>query len=70
MVIMDDAEAKGFMFSYEKLFGAKDITSTDKKNEQEGRDTSIKRTSRLFYVACTRAEESLAVVAYTEIQKS
>jgi DNA helicase-2/ATP-dependent DNA helicase PcrA len=66
MVIMDDAEAKGFLFSYEKLFGAKDLTSTDLKNEQEGKDTTVNRTSRLFYVACTRAEESLAVVAYTE----
>lgn len=66
MVIMDDAEAKGFLFSYEKLFGAKSKTDTDIKNEKEGKDTSITRTARLFYVACTRAQESLAVIAYTE----
>ena len=66
MVIMDDAEARGFLFSYEKLFGAKEKTDTDLKNEREGKDTSILRTARLFYVACTRAEKSLAVVAYTE----
>ncbi len=66
MVIMDDTEALGFLFSYEKLFGAKAKTDTDIKNEQDGKDTSIMRTSRLFYVACTRAQESLAVVAYTE----
>lgn len=66
MVIMDDLEAKGFLFSYEKLFGAKAKTETDIKNEKEGKDTSIMRTTRLFYVACTRAEESLAVVAYTD----
>lgn len=65
MVIMDDAEAKGFLFSYEKLFGAKSKTETDIKNEREGKDTGIMRTTRLFYVACTRAEKSLAVVAYT-----
>lgn len=65
MVIMDDVEAKGFLFSYEKLFGAKAKTDTDIKNEQEGKDTGIMRTTRLFYVACTRAEKSLAVVAYT-----
>lgn len=66
MVIMDDTEAKGFLFSYEKLFGAKSKTETDIKNEREGKDTGIMRTTRLFYVACTRAEKDLAVVAYTE----
>lgn len=66
MVIMDDIEAKGFLFSYEKLFGAKSKTTTDIKNEREGKDTGITRTTRLFYVACTRAEKSLAVIAYTE----
>ncbi len=66
MVIMDDAEARGFLFSYEKLFGVKAKTNTDIKNEREGKDTSIMRTTRLFYVACTRAQKSLAVIAYTE----
>lgn len=65
MVIMDDTEAKGFLFSYEKLFGAKPKSDTDIKNENEGRDNAISRTARLFYVACTRARESLAIVAYT-----
>ncbi len=66
MVIMDDAEAKGFLFSYEKLFGAKPKTETDIKNEREGKDNSTARTSRLFYVACTRAQKSLAIIAYTQ----
>lgn len=66
MVIMDDAEARGFLFSYEKLFGATPKSDTDTKNEQEGKDTGIMRTTRLFYVACTRAQKSLAVLAYTE----
>ena len=66
MVIMDDAQARGFLFSYEKLFGAKAQSDTDIKNKREGKDTSITRTARLFYVACTRAQKSLAVVAYTE----
>jgi DNA helicase-2/ATP-dependent DNA helicase PcrA len=51
MVIMDDDEAGGFMFSYEKLFGVK--------------GTSNEATQRLFYVTCSRAEESLALVAYS-----
>lgn len=66
MVIIDDEEAKGFLFSYEKLFGAKEKSETDIKNELDGKDTSISRTARLFYVACTRAEKSLAIIAYTE----
>ena len=70
MVIMDDAEAKGFLFSYEKLFGAKPKTENDIKNEREGKDTSMARTSRLFYVACTRAQKSLAIIAYTQDSKA
>ena len=65
MVILDDNEARGFLFSYDKLFGSKDKSEADLKNEKEGRDTSIERTRRLFYVTCSRAEESLAIVAYS-----
>lgn len=54
MVIMDDAEARGFLFSYAKLFGGR----------QAG-DTSVESTRRLFYVTCSRAERSLALVAYS-----
>lgn len=66
MVIIDDEEARGFLFSYEKLFGAKELTQTDIRNQGEGKDTSLDRTRRLFYVACSRAEKSLAIVAYTQ----
>ena len=66
MVIIDDSEAKGFLFSYDKLFGIKDLTDTDKRNLAEGKETSIERTQRLFYVTCTRAKNSLAVVMYTD----
>ena len=65
MVILDDAEEKGFLFNYEKLLGAAALSSTDQKNIQEGRETTIDRTRRLFYVTCSRAEKSLAIVAYT-----
>ena len=51
MVIMDDEDAGGNIFSYEKLFGVKDKPS-------EG-------TQRLFYVTCSRAQQSLALVAYS-----
>lgn len=65
MVILDDSEARGFLFSYEKLFGAKAPTATDIKKESDGKETSIDRTRRLFYVTCSRTKESLAIVAYT-----
>lgn len=65
MVVIDDQDMKGFSFSYDKLFGTKNLTDTDLRNEREGKDTSVTRTARLFYVACTRAKESLAVVVYT-----
>ena len=66
MVILDDDDAGGFLFSYEKLLGAKELSDTDIKNEREGKDSTVERTRRLFYVTCSRAEESLAVVAYTQ----
>lgn len=52
-VIIDDQEAKGFTFSYEKLFGVKGAADAN-----DG-------TRRLFYVTCSRAMRSLAVIAYT-----
>lgn len=65
-MIIDDTEAKGFSFGYEKLFGAKAKTKTDLENEREGKETGIDRTRRLLYVTCSRAEKSLAIVAYSE----
>lgn len=56
MVIIDDEEARGFMFKYDKLFGVQALSDTDKSNLQDGKETSIDRTLRLFYVSCSRAE--------------
>lgn len=64
MVIISDDEARGFMFAYDKLFGAKQKSKTDVDNEVAGKETTIERTRRLFYVTCSRAEESLALVYY------
>lgn len=66
LVIIDDEESKGFMFSYDKLFGLKSLSDSDNQNIKDGKETGIDRTSRLFYVACSRAKESLAIVAYTD----
>ena len=66
MVVISDDEARGFLFSYGKLMGTKEKTKTDRDNEAAGNDTSIDRTRRLFYVTCSRAEESLAIVYYSD----
>jgi len=66
MVILDHEEKRGFLFDYEKLFGSSNKSSTDIKNEKDGKETTIDRSRRLFYVTCSRAEESLAVVVYTK----
>lgn len=66
MVIIDDDESRGFMFSYDKLFEIKPLSTNDEKNIQDGKETGIDRTKRLFYVACSRAKESLAIVSYTD----
>lgn len=54
MVIMDDQEARGFLFKYDKLFSG------------AAEDNQTASTRRLFYVTCSRAEKSLALVAYAD----
>lgn len=66
MVILDDEESRGNGFSYDKLLGTKGLSDADKKSIKENKETGIDKTKRLFYVACSRAKESLAIVAYTD----
>jgi DNA helicase-2/ATP-dependent DNA helicase PcrA len=66
MVLIDDTEARGFMFGYERLLGAKAPSASEVKNVKEGKETTVERTRRLFYVTCSRAKKSLALVAYSE----
>ncbi|NIF28901.1 ATP-dependent helicase [Pantoea sp. Tr-811] len=65
MVVLNDEEAGGFLFSYEKLFGVVPASPNDVKNQLAGKDDALSRTRRLLYVTCSRAEESLAIVVYT-----
>jgi DNA helicase-2/ATP-dependent DNA helicase PcrA len=64
MVVMDDQDAKGFLFSYDKLFGAEQLSKGDSDNITAGKETTVDRTLRLLYVTCSRAEESLALVLW------
>ncbi len=54
MAIMDDASARGTSFQYKKLFNMRET------------DDKILNVKRLFYVICSRARESLALVAYSD----
>lgn len=65
MVIIDDSKAKGFSFSYDRLFNVKAETFTTKKNKSSDSETISDRTRRLFYVTCSRTAKSLAIVAYS-----
>ncbi|WP_340608385.1 UvrD-helicase domain-containing protein [Xenorhabdus bharatensis] len=67
MVIMDDNEAGGFMFSYEQYFGVKEpsVASSKRQNAEKQKLKELERTGRLFYVTSTRAKLSLAHVIYT-----
>jgi len=60
MVIMDDSSARGWQFSYDRLFEAKVPPAKGKPVEDPD------KTKRLFYVTCSRAEEGLALIAYSE----
>lgn len=64
MVVMDDQDARGFLFSYDKLFGAEQLSKGDNDNIAAGKETTVDRTLRLLYVTCSRAEESLALVLW------
>lgn len=66
MVIIDDDEAQGSTFNYEKLLGITEMSDRDIANEQQGRETTIDRTRRLLYVTCSRAIDSLAIVFFVD----
>ena len=65
MVLVDDGDARGFLFGYDKLLGAKAPIINDLRNAQEGKDSLLDRTRWLFYLTCSRDKSSLALVAYS-----
>lgn len=65
LVILDDDEGTHVQFSYEKYLGIRPPSARDQANIQEGKDTAVERTRRLFYVCCTRALKDLIVVLFT-----
>ncbi|BES73053.1 hypothetical protein RE428_40710 [Marinobacter nanhaiticus D15-8W] len=70
MIIMDDLEAGGNLFAYDRLFGAVKLSKSDLENIENEEETSIDRTLRLLYVTCSRAQESLALVLWSSDTKA
>ena len=48
------------------MLGAVLLSDTDKSNIEQSKESVLDRTRRLFYVICSRAKESLAIVVYSE----
>ena len=65
LVVLDDEEGTHFQFSYEKYLGMRPLSDREIENAEKGKETTIERTRRLFYVCCTRALRDLAVVFFT-----
>ncbi|MFF4485121.1 UvrD-helicase domain-containing protein [Streptomyces sp. NPDC001544] len=64
IVVLDDDEGKYGLYSYEKLFGIKELSDTDKRNLTAGKESVLERTRRLLYVCVSRAVDSLALVVF------
>ncbi len=64
LVVLDDEEARYNLFSYSRYFGLTPPSKTDVDNAKDGKETTIDRTRRLFYVCCSRARLDLAVALF------
>jgi DNA helicase-2/ATP-dependent DNA helicase PcrA len=65
LVVLDDDEGTHVQFSYDKYLGIRQLSDRDETNKREGKETTVDRTRRLFYVCCTRAMKDLVVVLFT-----
>lgn len=65
LVVLDDDEGTHVQFSYDKYFGIRPLSDRDEASRRDGKETTIERTRRLFYVCCTRALKDLIVVLFT-----
>jgi DNA helicase-2/ATP-dependent DNA helicase PcrA len=65
LVVLDDDEGTHVQFSYDKYLGIKPLSDREETNRREGKETTVERTRRLFYVCCTRALKDLIVVLFT-----
>ncbi|USV22549.1 hypothetical protein M0419_09990 [Pseudomonas aeruginosa] len=52
-LVLDDSDARGFLFSYDKLFEATPATGASRKTPADTAEEGTVRTRRLLYVTCT-----------------
>ena len=64
LVILDDEEGDYNLFSYGKYFGITPLSDTGRQHLEDGTDSVLGRTRRLFYVCCSRAVNDLTVVLF------
>lgn len=64
LVVIDDDEAAYNLYSYGKYFGFLPLSDRDQEHIDAGAESVLERTSRLFYVCCSRAVKDLAVVVF------
>ncbi|HFZ2600590.1 TPA: ATP-dependent helicase, partial [Klebsiella pneumoniae] len=64
LVVIDDEEARFSQYSYGKYFQYIPLSDNDLANLEEGKESVLDRTRRLFYVCCSRALKDLAVVIF------
>lgn len=66
LLVLDDHNAKGFLFNYGKLFNSTPLSVTDQNHISAREESTLDRTRRLFYVACSRAKAGLAILLYSD----
>lgn len=64
LVVLDDDEGTHVQFSYNKYLGITPLSDREVVNRRGGKETTVERTRRLFYVCCTRALKDLIVVLF------
>ncbi|WP_017597344.1 UvrD-helicase domain-containing protein [Nocardiopsis lucentensis] len=66
LVLLEDDRSNWNKYSYEKLLGLRELSKSDRQNLEQDKEDTQERTRKLFYVACSRATRSLAVVLFTK----
>ncbi|WP_198659291.1 UvrD-helicase domain-containing protein [Nocardiopsis sp. FIRDI 009] len=66
LVLLEDDRSNWNKYSYEKLLGLRESSKSDRQNLEQDKEDTQERTRKLFYVACSRATRSLAVVLFTK----
>lgn len=63
-VVINQSEARGTLLNFNQLFRINRPTDRVRENHKKGKDTTLTRTKKLFYVAVSRAMEELKIQLY------